>query len=186
MSHNLGPTPRGAALHSMPAGSRTLQMPAQQGQCIRDCMPAMQPTRVMLWQEKCTSAIDLSSRFLASPPHCSHLLPSVGRRCMHMAITSCMFQLTHLLTYKLHAHTQGETASGTGETPCAFGANLLYMDCKTSPLLAPIVAAPARSSLSTSSSFNTASLPWRRIQLANFGSLASTASANSFLSQTIL
>ena len=43
----------------------------------------------------------------------------------------------------------------------------------------PVVAALARSSLSTSSSLRTASLPCLRIQLANLGSDASVASANS-------
>ena len=43
----------------------------------------------------------------------------------------------------------------------------------------PLAAAPARSNRSTSSSFNTACLPCLRIQLANFGSASSMASANS-------
>ena len=49
---------------------------------------------------------------------------------------------------------------------------------------APVVAALARSSRSTSSSFKTASLPCLRIQAANLGSDASVASANSFRRQS--
>lgn len=60
------------------------------------------------------------------------------------------------------------------------------MDDMTSSLEAPFEAWLALSSLSTSSSFRTAIFPCFRIHFANFGSVASIASAKSFRLHTDL